>query len=181
MANVGVISLDCDELVVTASTMDRSSLLSDSDVIQLAAGLLSACDEGEGLRCDLNQTPLIREMRKSFTGESVHESSRGVLAACGSALHEERGRIEIVEEINRRLNSVRLFSDWNEEGLLALVSRGLGPWGGVGRLLWESQRLVRRGIPGGGRYRQSRVVGREEWRRLGVRRGSWVVFSTFCV
>jgi hypothetical protein len=72
MGNVGVISLDCDELVVTASAMDRFDLLSDDEVIQSAAELLPVCAEGEGLGCDLSETPLIREMRKSIGGESRH-------------------------------------------------------------------------------------------------------------
>jgi hypothetical protein len=105
------------------------------------------------------------------------DSCGRILQAFGSGYFDDAHAL--VAMINHRLCDIPMMADWRESTLVRLMLGVLGALGDCGRLLWESQRRVRRGIAGGGRYRTSSVVPRVSWERLGVGRGTLLWFAGF--
>jgi hypothetical protein len=175
----GIICIEDDASLATILRRENMAILSHGVLIRTVAEMLTGREVGDEVGLGSSQRQLIHALRTAIASGGKCEGSGRVLQTCSLALCDDREDSVIKHEINRRLHSVESISDWSEEGLVELMGGLLGPWMVVGRLLWESLKRLRRGVPGGGRCRRSQVVRREEWQRLWVRRGSWVCPAGF--
>jgi hypothetical protein len=150
--------------------MEKIPVLCQDEVLW-RGGVVEAGAQGDDVCVPQGSPSPHQDVTRAMECPVRYEACRILLETAGQICDGDKNGTALIDEINRRLGVLSL-SHCHQVGLLEALEEGLGPLYPWFRLIWEWQRRIRRGVPGGGGGLQEvRVMRVEEWQGLDLQVG----------